>query len=399
MSMLMFLVRFSLEGFSSSKSLLLLPLATLVCCCCLLIVKYSTRQQIAVNTIVVLGSFILFIRSISTGGISSPVTFWLILIPIISILLSSKKSGVFWTVITLGLLQLIYHAESLGIPISAIKPSHKVNLYVFSILICLLSSIIYFFEQQRISHQNFLIKLESELALSKKLAALGTMSGGIAHEINNPLAIIKGKAQILERLLSKENPDLEKSQSIVQTLNSNASRIQAIVGALKTFSTDNNQNSNKILNLISPLELALSTYGSSLESNSIKLINNVHEMDLRVSGQTGLLQILFENLIKNAIHEIKNQGKPWIKIEQVYPTDTQNIFISFTDSGTGIPAHIAENIMDPFFTTKDFGEGTGLGLSLCQNVIRVHEGELTINKDSKNTQFIIRLPLHQTNIS
>lgn len=218
---------------------------------------------------------------------------------------------------------------------------------------------------------------------SAKLASLGEMSAGIAHEINNPLAVISSSSALLSKF--KDQP--EKFNLKIDAIQKSAIRIEKIVKGLKKFSRTSEQGIHKPerLKVIFTEALALTEAKAIRESVSIELCLD-DEAHILCDGLE-IEQVLI-NLISNAIDATKGQPKRWIKL--VCFTDSQHVVVQVIDSGTGISKSVEMKLFQPFFTTKPVGEGTGLGLSISKGILDQHHATISINRSFPNTCFEIR---------
>lgn len=224
---------------------------------------------------------------------------------------------------------------------------------------------------------------EAKLIHSSKLASLGEMSAGIAHEINNPLAIIDGLANHLLKFAN----DPEKLNSKVQSIKMAVTRISKIVSGLKKFSGSGektvyaNQSISGLLNDI----LTLVEVKSGRENVAIKLETKTNAQIFCNSIE--IEQVLI-NLISNAIDAVKSLPEKWVNVS--IHEDGKSVVLRVTDSGAGIPKNIREKLFDPFFTTKPTGEGTGLGLSISKGILDEHKASISVLDSCPNTCFEIR---------
>ena len=225
------------------------------------------------------------------------------------------------------------------------------------------------------------------------MSSLGEMAGGIAHEINSPLAIIVGKTtQLRRRLINTSKNSDAKINEDLNLIENTAKRIGLIIKGLSAFSR-NAENDSKADVLVQALiqdTLELSKERFKFNSIALKFdITNCQQ--LYVKGRASeLLQVLI-NLLNNAFDAVENLSIKWVNITIESSTDKCKIMI--TDSGLGIPATIIEKIMTPFFTTKSVSRGTGLGLSISKSIIEDHKGKLYYDATSENTRFVIELPI------
>ncbi len=229
---------------------------------------------------------------------------------------------------------------------------------------------------------------EQKAYLSSRLAAVGQMAAGVAHEINNPLTGVLGFTDLL--IARKDLPDdIRKDLEIV---NEGAQRVSKIVRGMLTFSrNDNSERSPVDINEVIRTTLSLRSYKMITDSIQIRLsLDNTLPLTIASGGQ---LQQVFLNLIINAEQAIKQagvKGKLTISTEH----DSGIIRVSFKDNGSGISRQDIGKVFEPFFTTKEPGEGTGLGLSLCYGIVREHGGQMYVKSTKgKGATFVIELPV------
>ena len=231
-------------------------------------------------------------------------------------------------------------------------------------------------------------QLEQKAHLASRLASVGEMASGIAHEINNPLTGVIGYAQLLT---GREDVPTDIKKDLA-TINDGAQRVADIVKRLLAFARKQKLERDYVsINDIITTTLTLRTY--EMETSNIKLTTYL-DPELPVTiADGGQLQQMFLNLIINAETEMKlahGKGNLSIKTEKVDNT----IRISFKDDGPGIAKENLDKIFDPFFTTREVGEGTGLGLSVCHGIIAGHGGRIYAeSKLGKGATFIVELPV------
>ncbi len=230
-------------------------------------------------------------------------------------------------------------------------------------------------------------ELEQKAQLASRLASIGEMASGIAHEINNPLTAVIGFAQLLvQRDLPKDiMEDLE-------IINNDAQRVAGIVNRLLTFARQHKPE-RKYVNINEIMANTLELRAYALKTNNIQ-VTTLLDSDLPgTMADGGQLQQVFLNIIINAELEMKlahGRGNLWIRTETV----DNNIRISFTDDGPGIDGENLEKIFNPFFTTREVGQGTGLGLSVCHGIMIEHGGRIYAESElGKGTTFIAELPI------
>lgn len=231
--------------------------------------------------------------------------------------------------------------------------------------------------------------LEDNLIQSEKLAAVGQLAAGIAHEINNPLAAIIANAQLMLHLNPDDDPDKIESIKLIETAGIRASNV---VRNLLNISRKENQNFEKT-DINETIQSALMLINHELMKQQLRVETDFEkDMPLLLAHRENL-QGVWINLIINAMDAISAAGRPEgvVKIKTAYKNSEFTIIIE--DNGNGIEPERIKNIFEPFYTTKKVGHGTGLGLSVCLRTIKEHNG--TINVDSQvdhGTRFIIQIP-------
>lgn len=223
----------------------------------------------------------------------------------------------------------------------------------------------------------------AQLIQSSKLASLGEMAGGIAHEINNPLQIISGNVEILEVIPD----DPEALSTIKDTVN----RIYKIIEGLKLFSRDS-ENTAKEPTLISDvLNETLSFCSERFKKHGVVLETNISD-EVYIKCNHVELSRVFLNLLNNAFDAIAEENPDVKKVSINTSVNNNELTICFSDSGKKISPELKEKIFNPFFTTKSIGKGTGIGLSLSKGIIESHGGNLDLMLDPK--EFVIKLPIN-----
>ncbi len=254
-------------------------------------------------------------------------------------------------------------------------------------------------------------QLQARLTLADRLASVGTLAAGIAHEINNPLAFVlsnlgfltdefhrnlppgDGAAALQARL--KGEPDLGEWQEVLNEACEGAERVRQIVRQLKTFSRPDEES-------VSPLDVH-----AVLESVAMMAANEIrHRAQLRreygdippVMANEGKLSQVFLNLVVNAAQAIPEGAAHRHEIRLATRQDSAGrVVVEVGDTGVGIPREVIDRIFDPFFTTKPVGVGTGLGLSICHSIINGLGGDITVDSEpGRGTIFRVMLPTQQT---
>ncbi len=229
--------------------------------------------------------------------------------------------------------------------------------------------------------------LQQEISLSGRLASIGELAAGVAHEINNPLTGIVGFS---ERLLRKST-DEEISRGL-GIINSEALRAAKVVESLRAFARPREPKMEE-LDINDILQRALELRAYELKTDSIEFVTDLVLSLPRTRVDFQQIQQVFLNIILNAeqaMIEVNGRGKLTIKTQQM----KDSIRVSFTDDGPGIPAENLDKLFDPFFTTRGEKGGTGLGLSVCHGIVTEHGGRIYArNKPGKGATFFVELPL------
>jgi signal transduction histidine kinase len=229
---------------------------------------------------------------------------------------------------------------------------------------------------------------QEQLIKAHKLKAVGTLTAGVAHELNNPINNIMLTAAMLQEDYS-EIDDTERLD-MINDLVQEAERSQKIVRNLLEFARVRDIDTC-LLQLNAILEEALQLVTNQLKLCKVKIERQFAPNLEPFSGDKQQLIQVFLNLILNAIDAMPNGGTLVIKTNTVSEGDY--LKVSFTDSGIGIQDHVKPHIFDPFFTTKSQGKGTGLGLSVSMGIIRKHGGDIRIDSQvSRGTTFTVLLP-------
>lgn len=239
--------------------------------------------------------------------------------------------------------------------------------------------------QKKIEEQRF------RLASSAKLSALGEMAGGIAHEINNPLAIIAGKIQLLKRKARTEVVTSEQIIEASEKIESTVGRIAKIISGLRNFARDGEKDPFQEITIGKIMEGTLELCKSRFTHHDVTLKVELEDPNRILSCQPTQISQVILNLLNNAFDAVINQSDRWVILQTAVVG--QHLEICVSDSGPGIPVDIRDKIMQPFFTTKPAGKGTGLGLSLSKGIAEVHKGHFFLNTESRHTEFKLLIPI------
>ena len=228
--------------------------------------------------------------------------------------------------------------------------------------------------------------LQAKLAHSEKMATIGRLVSGVAHEVNNPLAAILGFTDLL-----LENPDVPiTAREDLQIILQETQRTKEIVQDLLSFARQRPTQKEPV-NVNSVLRQTLKLRSYDFSSHGVEVIEEFDERLGPTLGDAQQLQQVFLNILNNAydaIQESGNHGRIRIRTRRA----EDDVEVAFMDNGTGVTD--PERIFDPFFTTKQAGKGTGLGLSICYGIVRAHGGEILCwnNEGESGSTFVVRLP-------
>lgn len=333
-------------------------------------------------------------RSLDVGGIYSNIIYWYYVIPIISLFFVSKRF--MYIAMTLSFVSVLFiayqsnlHFEEHIVKAIAFKVWPRLFFFLgpLSVLVFFISIIDK--EKNRVS-SNF--KRHQDESLSHlKLASISEISGGLAHEINNPLNNIKGLVFKLKRLKEKRSLSDEKIDNLIEELSLNSDRIANIVTALGHIAKDRTQVEKEIIH-ISDLFIEIEGILNTKKETELIDIQFTNLSSLKsFNGQILLIEQVLINLIFNAIDAVLKNDNPQIRINCKY--EKKSILFEVIDNGIGISSEIQSQIFLPFFTTKKLGEGTGLGLSLSKGIIDAQNGDIYFSSSDIGTTFTISLPL------
>jgi two-component system NtrC family sensor kinase len=228
--------------------------------------------------------------------------------------------------------------------------------------------------------------LRDKLVHTEKMAAVGQLVSGVAHEVNNPLTAILGFADLL-----MENPELpETARKDMRVILQEAQRTKQIVQNLLSFARQMPPQRTAVqLNAILRRTVQLRSY--DFNSHGVDIVEHLDEELPEVMGDAHQLQQVFLNILNNAYDAVHEVGRP-PRLEIMSTKAGDTVEVSFRDNGNGISD--PDKIFDPFFTTKEIGKGTGLGLSICYGILKEHGGEILChnNAGGQGATFIVRLP-------
>jgi signal transduction histidine kinase len=243
------------------------------------------------------------------------------------------------------------------------------------------------YSREKVFYQ--LNKQKRELVGLSGIQTVSELSGGIAHEINNPLTIIIGFVSKLKKDVSK-GFDQEKFDRSIVKIEDSCQRIAKIVQGLNSLATESCVTEKRTLNLNRSVKSALTNLNDAVNSRGINVTFKGYPEDVLVhSVPSHVLQVVYQ-VVQNSIDSIKNTESPWIEVS--IEKTKQEAVISFIDSGHGFTSEEAIKVIRPFYTTKS-SQGAGLGLTKVQRALNFNDGTIEIDHNSANAKVVVRLPL------
>jgi PAS domain S-box-containing protein len=240
-------------------------------------------------------------------------------------------------------------------------------------------------------------KMEEQMLHTEKLASIGTFAAGVAHEINNPLAVILGFTD----LLLEKAPEDSESHDLLKTIQKQGNNAKRIVENLLSF-VRYKEHREEDVDINKSIEEIFIVKGNAFTINKISVIREMEETLPVIRGDPNELQQVFFNIINNAIAAMKGGGKLTIRTKEREIENRKGVEISIMDTGPGIKPEHRQRIFDPLFTTKKVGEGTGLGLTVSYAIVKKYGGtlicETKVSEETSDpgTTFVITLPVTNT---
>ena len=226
-------------------------------------------------------------------------------------------------------------------------------------------------------------RLQEQLRKTERIAELGTLASGMAHEIGTPMNVILGRAEYLMDRVTEE--PVKKG---LQTIVTQVERITKVMNQLLTFAR-RNAPERCPLDLRGTIEAGMELFQERLARNQIQVELALADNCPRALADPDQMSQVFINLVMNAVHAMPDGGMLRIGLA----LEKQMVKLTIADTGHGIPRDVVEKVFEPFFTTKEFGQGTGLGLTVVKGIIEEHQGSIVVESgEGKGTTFTILLP-------
>lgn len=240
--------------------------------------------------------------------------------------------------------------------------------------------------------EQLILEQQSKLVASSKLSALGELSAALTHEINNPLGVILGRTEMMRELLKQQEPPLETLRSMVESIETTGRRIEKIMRTVRALSHGGETEPLQTQSLQALVDSALDIVGARLREHGVQFKVALHDPSLLIILRpTEIFQILI-NLLNNAHDAALMNENPKVTLMSREDRDG-GIVLSVLDSGPGVPNEVVGKLFTPFFTTKQVGVGTGLGLTISHSLAVRNGARLLYGRTDTETRFDLHLPL------
>ncbi|HYX32350.1 MAG TPA: PAS domain-containing sensor histidine kinase [Oligoflexus sp.] len=225
---------------------------------------------------------------------------------------------------------------------------------------------------------------------AEKMASLGELAAGIAHELGNPAASINAWLDVIESQYERENLDLAMFMQTVPRVRRDAKRMRDIIQGMLTYARDGSRDPFQSEGVINILQQVSDYCSYKLRKCGVQISLDVPNPYLTLPCRITEISQMLVNFILNACDAVHELDERWIQISAV--EQNGQVLFQITDSGAGIPREVADKMFLPFYTTKPVGRGTGLGLSIARSIVDNHHGTVTLDQNCPHTRFIITLP-------
>jgi PAS domain S-box-containing protein len=244
------------------------------------------------------------------------------------------------------------------------------------------------------------VEKEAQLIQASKLATLGTLASGMAHELTQPLNVIQiGSDFFLKKLKKGEKISNDELRTMAEEIGSHVDRASKVIKHMREFARQSDITRTRI-NINEPIKDVFKVLGQQLRVHQVEVEFDFDPHLPYIMADHNRLEQVFINLVTNAMYAMDDKGlrlgnKKWKRLLKIksFPSDGQ-VVVTISDTGKGIPAEITDKIFEPFFTTREVGQGTGLGMSISYRIISDYGGKIEIESEvDKGTTFTLRFPV------
>ena len=362
--------------------------------------KLSRNFTLSANWLI----FVLFICQISqslySGSFNGTAYWWLIFTPILAAVLLDQIHIILWTLINFFSIMILFLPHVGLIEYRDIIKQSYVSFGLNALMINFsIGAILVTMQERYLRSQKKRGDLKFQAFIQSNFNSLSEMSASVAHEINNPLFVIKGNCDVLTSMLEKEdiNPDLkEKIFNHIDKIENATKRATKTTKSLSQLTRGINFEKTETFELSEILKLIYDLNNKKFNQRNIALsIPSDQEMNkIYLNCPKGQIIQVFLNILNNAYEAVYQQVGSWVEIK--IDKDDNFVYVKFKDSGSGITLTQSENIFKPLFTTKDPGASKGLGLALSKAILQKNFGDIYIDFRSNNTCFVVKLPIIKT---
>jgi PAS domain S-box-containing protein len=246
---------------------------------------------------------------------------------------------------------------------------------------------------ERLRSDRIIAEQRLKMINSARLSALGIMAASVAHEINNPLAVISVGLQHLQALSRTQEPGPAQMDKIADAISRNIDRVARIIQSLRSLAREGSGDAFKRVSVNNIIRDTLELCQERFRTHGIDIVIPDIPEHTQIECRASQLSQVLLNLLNNAYDATVNLPDRWVRLDM--QDNGSTLELSVTDSGHGLPDDIAESVFIPFFTKKKESAGMGLGLSISKSLIEDHNGEIGVDRSCPNTRFFIRLPKQQ----
>lgn len=357
-----------------------------------LVFKRKNQIKLAAHLYIINWLFFTSLMAYGSGGITGPMMSIYSPIPLIALIFLNRREAMAWTA---GIIFILFS-------FTFVSKGENDWIYLLfntvSVICVFVIGLIHytFSERYRVETEKRALELsyaQAQLIQSAKLASLGEMSAGVAHEINNPLTIVNMRVHQIQRLSETGSLVQKDLLKYMGDIESSSKRITSIISDLRNFSKDTQNDVIVETDFASVVDSIRGLAEERLRYEGVKLEFFISNSPIYLECKKMQIAQVLMNLINNSFDAVKDLKEKWVRVEasQIH----NEIIIRVKDSGKGIKKEIADKMMQPFFTTKLVGQGPGLGLSSAFGIVISHGGSIQLDHSCPNTCFVITLPIKQ----